>query len=42
MEMDWSDMDECKDGGDGASLHASEHADGDPSDFSLQSHHGQM
>ena len=39
--MGWSDINECKDGGDGASLHAGEHGDGDSADFSLQPPHGQ-
>jgi hypothetical protein len=42
MEVDWSAIDECKEGGDGALLRAGEHADGDPEDFSLQPHHGRM
>ena len=40
--MDWSTTDECKDGGDGALFHASEHADGDSEDLSLRPHHGQI
>lgn len=33
MEVDWSPVDECKEGGDGALLRAGEHGDGDPADF---------
>ena len=42
MEVDWSATDECKEGDDGALLRASEHGDGDSTDFSLQPPHGQM
>jgi hypothetical protein len=42
MEVDWSTVDESKEGGDGALLHAGEDGDGDSADFSLQPPHGQM
>jgi hypothetical protein len=41
MEVDWSPVDERKEGGDGALLRAGEHADGDSADLSLQPPHGQ-
>ena len=40
--MDWNDMDECKEGGDGELLRTHEGGDGDSLDFSLQPHHGQI
>ena len=40
--MDWRDIDECKDGGDGALLVASGHGNGDSANSSPQPHHGQI
>jgi len=42
MEMDWSDMDECKEGGDGALLRPGDSGDGSSEDFLMQIDHGQM
>jgi hypothetical protein len=42
MEVDWCAVDEYKEGGDGALLHADDSSDGGSSDFPMQIDHGQM
>jgi hypothetical protein len=42
MEVDYSPLDELKEGDIASLLHAIEHGDGSSSDFSLQPPHGQM